>query len=107
MQRYLLRRLLLAVPTLFGITILVFLAMRVLPGDPLSALQGEGTMMVLSEADIQAARHSLGLDMPLHEQYLSWMGDVARGDFGFSFWRKEPIGAIIARRAPITWPAHA
>ncbi|MHB1007036.1 MAG: ABC transporter permease [Chloroflexota bacterium] len=102
MQRYLLRRLLLALPTLFGITILIFLAMRVLPGDPLSALQGEGSLVVMSEEDIQAARHSLGLDKPLHEQYFSWMNDIAHGDFGFSFWRKEPIGSIIARRAPIT-----
>lgn len=102
MQRYLLRRLLLALPTLFGITILVFLAMRVLPGDPLSALQGEGSMMVMSEEDIEAARKSLGLDKPLHEQYLTWMSDIARGDFGFSFWRKEAIGSIIARRAPVT-----
>ncbi|MHB9092691.1 MAG: ABC transporter permease, partial [Chloroflexota bacterium] len=80
----------------------IFLAMRVLPGDPLSALQGEGSLVVMSEEDIQAARHSLGLDKPLHEQYFSWMNDIAHGDFGFSFWRKEPIGSIIARRAPIT-----
>lgn len=102
MQRYLLRRLLLSLPTLFGITILIFLAMRVLPGDPLAALQGEGAMYVMSEEDLRAARASLGLDKPLHEQYLSWVGDIARGDFGFSFWRKESIGSIIARRAPIT-----
>ncbi|MCL4466331.1 MAG: ABC transporter permease [Chloroflexi bacterium] len=102
MQRYLMRRLVLAVPTLFGITLLIFLAMRVLPGDPLSALQGEGAIMVMSEEDIQAARHSLGLDRSLPEQYLSWMNDIAHLEFGHSFWRNEPIGGIIARRGPIT-----
>lgn len=102
MQRYLVGRLLLAIPTIFGITILIFVAMRVLPGDPLAMIQGEGTSYVLSAEELEAARHSLGLDRPLHEQYLSWMGDIARGDFGFSFWRKESIGSMIARRAPIT-----
>jgi peptide/nickel transport system permease protein len=48
------------------------------------------------------ARVSLGLDKPLHEQYLSWMADVLRGDLGRSFWREEPIRVLIVRRAPIT-----
>ena len=102
MQRYLLRRLLLSVPTLIGITLLIFVAMRVLPGDPLAMIQGEGTSYVLTDEQLQAARVSLGLDRPLHEQYLSWIGDVLRGDFGRSFWRDEPIRDLILRRAPIT-----
>ena len=50
----------------------------------------------------EQARAQLGLDRPYYQQYLSWMGDIARGDFGRSFWRDEPVRALIARRAPIS-----
>jgi peptide/nickel transport system permease protein len=96
------RRVLASIPALFGVTVIIFLAMRVLPGDPLAMITGEGASYILKEADLQAARASLGLDKPLPEQYLSWMADVARGDLGRSFWRKEPIRDVILRRAPIS-----
>ena len=96
------RRLLASIPALFGVTVVIFLAMRVLPGDPLAMITGEGASYILKEEDLQAARASLGLDKPLHEQYLRWMADVARGELGKSFWRKEPIRDIILRRAPIS-----
>ncbi|MBI4014208.1 MAG: ABC transporter permease [Candidatus Rokubacteria bacterium] len=96
------RRVLASIPALFGVTIIIFLAMRVLPGDPLAMITGEGASYILKEEDLRAARASLGLDRPLHEQYLSWMADVARGELGKSFWRKEPIRDIILRRAPIS-----
>jgi peptide/nickel transport system permease protein len=96
------RRLLASIPALFGVTIVIFLAMRVLPGDPLAMITGEGASYILKEEDLQAARASLGLDKPLHQQYLSWMADVARGELGKSFWRKEPIRDLILRRAPIS-----
>ena len=103
MQRYLLRRLLLAIPTLFGITILVFVAMRVLPGDPLAQIAAEGTGQYrLSDEELAAARASLGLDKPLPEQYLSWMADIARGDLGHSFWNSEPISTTVARRGTVS-----
>lgn len=96
------RRVLASIPALFGVTVIIFLAMRVLPGDPLAMITGEGASYILKEEDLQAARASLGLDRPLHEQYLSWMADVARGELGKSFWRKEPIRDLILRRAPIS-----
>lgn len=103
MTKYLLNRLLIAIPTLIGITILIFLAMRVLPGDPLSIILSESTgSYVLSDEELAAVRASLGLDQPLYVQYLDWMGEVLRGDLGSSFWTKEPISALILRRGPIT-----
>lgn len=103
MRAYLLSRLAAAIPTIIGITILIFLAMRVLPGDPLAMIsaEGQGTQR-LTEEQLQAARHSLGLDRPYYEQYLAWMGDVLRGNMGSSFWRGEPIINTILRRGPIT-----
>lgn len=103
MVGYVLRRMLIAIPTLIGVSILIFIAMRVIPGDPLAMISAQGqTAYVLSAEEKAAARQSLGLDKPYHQQYLSWMGDVARGDLGYSFWTKEPIRKQILRRAPIT-----
>jgi len=103
MRNYMIKRLLLAIPTIIGVTILIFFVMRILPGDPLTLIYGENTgIYILSEEEVAAARHSLGLDKSLTEQYLSWMGDVATGKLGTSFWRDEPIMEVIARRGPIT-----
>ncbi|MGI9149723.1 MAG: ABC transporter permease [Chloroflexota bacterium] len=103
MQRYLVRRLALAVPTLFGITVLIFIAMRILPGDPLAQISAEGQAQYrLTDEELATARASLGLDRPLPAQYLNWMADVARGDLGHSFWNAEPIRDTVARRGAIS-----
>lgn len=103
MYKYLLRRLLISIPTIIGITILIFIAMRVIPGDPLQLIVVEGQgAYVLSDEELAAARASLGLDKPYHIQYLSWLQDILRGDLGHSFWTHEPISALIARRGPIS-----
>jgi peptide/nickel transport system permease protein len=103
MLQYLLRRVLLAFVTIFGVTIVIFVAMRVLPGDPLAMIYGEGQgLYVLSDAEIAAAKASLGLDKPLHIQYINWMIDVAQGEMGYSFWGDTPISETILRRGPIT-----
>jgi len=103
MHLYVLRRLVIAVPTMIGVTLLIFVAMRVLPGDPLSSIEGESIGSVqLTAEQIASARASLGLDRPYYVQYLTWMYDVLRGNFGTSFWRGEPLIDLILRRAPIT-----
>lgn len=92
-----------AIPTIVGITVLIFVAMRVLPGDPLSMITSEGGgQYTLSEEELEAARESLGLNRPLYIQYLSWMGDVVRGDLGYSFWGDTPIRETALRRGAIS-----
>src|SRR5262245_24230757 len=77
--------------------------MRVLPGDPIAVISSESSgNFVLSPEQLEAARHSLGLDRPLYAQYLGWMADVARGNLGESFWTREHISDLILRRGPIT-----
>lgn len=103
MHLYILRRLLIALPTIIGVTILIFIAMRILPGDPLAVIEGEGIGTIrLSPEELAKLRASLGLDQPWHIQYLRWMRDVLSGNFGTSFWRGEPLIELISRRAPIT-----
>ena len=103
MQQYIMRRILLAIPTLIGVSILIFLVMRVLPGDPLQAMvDDESGPTSYTEAQKEVILTSLGLNRPLYQQYLSWILDIARGDLGFSFWRDTPIRETIQRRGPIT-----
>ena len=103
MQAYVARRLLLTIPTLFGITVIIFVAMRVLPGDPLRTIFFEGGgSRILTEEEYLSARRDLGLDRPLYLQYLEWMADVFKGDMGRSFWHQKPIRETIQRRGAIT-----
>ena len=101
MKRYLIRRLLLAVPTLFLVSVLVFALMRFMPGDV-------ATRMVEGHAyapTLAALRHDLGLDRPVHVQYLDWIGGIVlRGDFGTSACSASPrawrSGSRTQRRSP-------
>ena len=103
MQRYVLQRLAIMLPTLIGITILIFIAMRVLPGDPLALIASEGSgNYVLSEEELQIVRASLGLDKPYIVQYWEWIKEILSGNLGTSFWTNEPIRDLILRRGPIT-----
>lgn len=93
----------LAIPTVIGVTILIFLAMRVIPGDPLRSIIGEGQIYILSDEELAAVKASLGYDKPLVIQYLVWMRDVVQGNLGYSFWQKDKsIADMVIRRGPIT-----
>lgn len=102
MLRYVARRLGLGVLTVFGVSVVVFLIMRILPGDPLVAVLGSDGMQRLTEEQRTAYLTDLGLNAPLYQQYLGWMGDILRGDFGRSFFRSESVADMILRRGPLT-----
>jgi peptide/nickel transport system permease protein len=95
---YAARRLLLAVPLLFGMSLLVFGLMRLVPGDPAVAVLGYKA----TPEGIRALREAFHLDEPMARQYLRWLGGVARGDFGLDFRQNEPIGQMILDRLPVT-----
>jgi len=96
--KYILRRLLLLIPILFGLTILVFLFIRALPGDPAAAILGE---RATPEA-IERVRTALGLDRPLIDQYLAYMGGIIRLDFGTSFITNRDVTDDFLQRFPAT-----
>ena len=102
MRNYLVTRLLLAIPTTIAITVLIFLAMRVLPGDPLVAMFGMEGFTRLSPEDRASIMEELDLSHPLWKQYLLWMKDIATLEFGHSFFRSESVSSKIIHHGPIT-----
>src|SRR5216683_2315082 len=102
MFHYIVRRLAFGVLTVFGVSVVVFVVMRVLPGDPLVAIFGPEGYTKLSEAERANYMAQLGLSDPLVVQYLRWMRDVFTGSFGHSFFRSESVADMILRRGPLT-----
>jgi peptide/nickel transport system permease protein len=98
MTSYIIRRLLSLIPTLFGVSIIVFLFLRMIPGDPALALAGEHA----TEANVERIREDFGLNKPLPEQYITYMGKVLRGDLGRSILSRRPITDEIRVRFPAT-----
>lgn len=99
---YLIRRTAGALGTLLGVSILVFFLMRSLPGDAALIILGGADAGNLREADIAAVREQLGFDQPLLTQYVNWLGNVVRFDFGTSTRTGAPVMQDILRRLPHT-----
>ena len=98
MAFYILKRLLAIIPTLFGVAVLIFLLLRVVPGDVVEArYMGEGGQFQSQEL-MQLERKKLGLDQPLWKQFTTWMAGLARLDFGISMWTGAPITEEIKLR---------
>jgi peptide/nickel transport system permease protein len=102
MFHYFIRRLGFGALTVIGVSIVVFMVLRVLPGDPLVAIFGPEGYTKLSEAERAGYMAQLGLSDPLVVQYLRWVADIARGSLGHSFFRAESVAEMIARRGPLT-----
>jgi peptide/nickel transport system permease protein len=98
MGRYIIRRLIQAIPLLILLSIAMFGLIEALPGGPQAVLFNPH----LSAAGREALKEKFGLDQPVYIQYLKWAGNALHGDFGYSFQTNEPVSAIIARRFPNT-----
>jgi peptide/nickel transport system permease protein len=94
MLNFLFRRLLAAMPVLMVVAIIVFMMLRMTPGDPAAVIVGDGA----SAADINRVRTELGLDKALPVQFLAWLGQVLQGDLGYSFFYKMEVSQLIAQR---------
>jgi peptide/nickel transport system permease protein len=102
MYSYIARRFAFGALTVIGVSITVFVIMRILPGDPLVALFGPEGYSKLSEAERASYMKELGLSDPLWVQYFAWVKDIAAGNFGRSFFRSESVADMILRRGPLT-----
>jgi len=96
--RYFLRRLLALIPVAIGVATLTFAMIHLVPGDPIIAMLGE----TAAPSDIAEMRHRLGLDRPLGEQYLGFVGGLAKGDLGESISYRRSVASLIAERFPAT-----
>lgn len=94
MGRYFANRIALALPVLLGISLVVFLMLKLVPGDPATALLGPQA----EPRDIQMLRQAWGLDRPIHQQYMTWLGHVLRGDLGLSLEQRLPVSILVLSR---------
>jgi len=101
MRQYLIRRILLMIPTLLGVAIVIFLLMRVVPGD-IVELKYAGEGASISRETLEKERQLLGLDKPLYYQFGSWMWGLMRGNFGVSMWTGRPIMHEVSIRFELT-----
>ena len=103
MTAYIVRRLILALFVLVMVTLVVFFAMRLLPGDPLVIYIGQSQQLAsLSDEGLAQLRHEFGLDKPVLVQYGNWMSGLLRGDFGKSIVYQQPVGNLLLKRYPVT-----
>src|SRR5215210_6531836 len=98
MWRYVLRRLLIAIPVLLLVSIIIFLIIRLTPGDPIRTMMGEEA----TSATVNEMRAKLGLNEALPVQYLLWLGRASTGDFGRSLRDGQPVVQAILERLPAT-----
>ena len=118
MRDYFIRRFLLIIPTMIGLTLLVFAITRFLPGGPVdkaimrmsmasmeggsSSARGMGGQMALSEEMLKQTKAQYGFDKPIHTAYLTWLGHLLQGDLGTSWRYSEPVWDLIKERLPVS-----
>ena len=103
MTTYIIRRLILAAIVLFLVSVFVFVAMRLLPGDPVLMYMSASSVQEITEEQLNMVRHEFGLDKTLPLQYLDWISGVLHGDLGTSILNRSPVTQEILRRLPITF----
>ena len=101
MRQYAVKRIGLFIPTVLLVTVIVFVVMRLIPGDPALAILSADDA-AYTEQELHELRVKLGTDRSIVIQYLDWMGGLVRGDFGTSFWWNGPVMDRLAERIPVT-----
>jgi peptide/nickel transport system permease protein len=100
---YIIKRLLLLIPTLFIVSVIVFLLVRFVPGSAIDVIQATISQAGVTQVDRAAIAHALGLDVPVHVQYIRWIGDIIlHGDLGDSIIQGQPVLSMIVGRLPVT-----
>ena len=105
MQTYIIRRFLLLIPTIIMVTMVVFLVVRLMPGDIAQRMMMEHKVMTRGgsqEMTIKILRQRLGLDQPIHVAYVNWMEGVIQGDFGKSLWTERDVIKDVLQRLPVS-----
>jgi peptide/nickel transport system permease protein len=105
MQAYILRRLILIIPTLVFVTLILFFVVRLIPGDVVEMMVTEHEQFTHSKGQelLQEIRHKLGLDLPIHVQYGKWVWQVFQGDLGKSLWSGIRVTEVLVQRWPVSF----
>ena len=101
MSAYVIRRVLLMIPSIFLVTLIVFLLIQLIPGDIVEMMLVDFQYR-FQESDLAAMKKQLGIDVPIYEQYIRWMGGVLRGDLGTSLWSNRPVITDLLSRLPVS-----
>ena len=96
---FVVRRVLLTIPALFAMSVIVFLIVRLVPGDPVRTMLG----FRATAANVEQVRRQLGLDQPLVTQYLDFVGGILHGDLGTDIVSHESLATLLAQRLPVTF----
>lgn len=99
MRNYIVRRILISIPILLGITFVTFYIVNLAPGNPVDLMVSPD----MTPEARKALEHSMGLDAPLYMQYLAWLGNLLRGNLGYSYASYRPVAQIIGERLPATF----
>ena len=102
MLNFFISRIIQSIVVLILIMVVVFIAVRMLPGDPIRMYLASNSQQTYTQEQIDHLRHEVGLDKPLYEQFIDWVGGIFKGDLGKSILRKEPVTKEIFRRLPVT-----
>jgi peptide/nickel transport system permease protein len=102
MGAYITRRLIQSIIVIILVTIIVFIGMRLLPGDPIYMIINPDQLRNYTQEQLQELRHQAGLDKPLITQYFNWLGGIFKGDLGNSILSKRPISIELKKRIPVT-----
>jgi peptide/nickel transport system permease protein len=101
MRTYIIRRLILIIPTVFIASLIIFFVIRLIPGDVIDLMAAQQSYF--SKMDRVALEHAMGLDVPVHIQYVRWIGNIIlHGDLGDSLWDKSSVSEEVSRRIPVT-----
>jgi peptide/nickel transport system permease protein len=98
LTRYIAQRLLMLIPVLFGTSLIIFLLLRLIPGDPAAVILG----LRSTPERLVIVRDELGLDLPIHSQYLQWLGNVLQGDLGQDYRSNIQVTTLLQDRLPVT-----
>ena len=102
MTRFIARRLLFAIPLLFGIVTITLFVIQMAPGDPMDMFLEPRLQRQMDPETLELIRQRYGLDQPIHVQYAKWVGSLLQGDLGESFRYRRPVASLIAERVPYT-----
>ena len=102
MTTYIIRRFLVAIPVLFGISVMSFLLISVAPGDAIDAMIDPNAEEMMTTEAMDGLRRQLGLDKPVHMRYLIWIRELAKGNFGYRTTDRRPVAEVVMQRLPYT-----